>query len=41
MQFLAENFSWGLGDFNQMTWRMRKELIQFHIEVLEERKKSG
>ena len=40
MQFLAEHFSWGLEDFNQMTWRMRKELIGFHIETLEERRKQ-
>lgn len=41
MQFLAEHFNWGIEEFNEMPWRMRKEFIQFHIDVLENRKQNN
>lgn len=40
MQFLAEQFKWGVDDFNKLKWRMRKELIEFQMNCIEERNKK-
>lgn len=41
MHFLAEHLRWGVSDFDKITWKMRKEMIQFHVDVLEARKRAN